>query len=90
MPYWNRGVFHIAITHPDVDVLASKIAAKGGKKRHEPINFVPGRPWRLCYCEDPWGNVIEVMSHSYAEVFSNWPQPGMTERPVFIERPAER
>ncbi|MDT3684265.1 MAG: VOC family protein [Pseudorhodoplanes sp.] len=90
MPYWNRGVFHIAITHPDVDALASQIVAKGGKKRHEPINFVPGRPWRLCYCEDPWGNVIEIMSHSYAEVFSNWPQPGMTELPVFMERPAGR
>jgi hypothetical protein len=49
---------------------------------------VPGRPWRLCYCEDPWGNVIEIMSHSYAEVFPNWPQPGMTEQPTFIERPS--
>jgi hypothetical protein len=26
-------------------------------------------------------------SSTYAEIFSNWPQPGMTEKPSFIERP---
>jgi catechol 2,3-dioxygenase-like lactoylglutathione lyase family enzyme len=88
MPYWNRGVFHFAITHPDVDGLSSRIAAEGGRRRHEPTDFVPGKPWRLCYCEDPWGNVIEIMSHSYAEMFGNWPQPGMTEQPVFVTRPS--
>ncbi len=87
MPYWNRGFFHIAITHPDVDGLARRIAENGGRKRHEPTNFVPGKPWRLCYCEDPWGCVIEIMSHSYAEMFGNWPQPGMTEQPEFVPRP---
>jgi hypothetical protein len=50
------------------------------------VDFVPGRPWRLCYCEDPWGTVIEIMSASYAEMFSNWPQPGMTETPTFVIR----
>ena len=88
MPYWNRGPFHIAFTHPDVDGLVDEIVKAGGKKRIEPTDFVPGRPWRLCYCEDPWGNVIEIMSASYAEMFSNWPQPGMTEQPTFVERPS--
>jgi hypothetical protein len=31
--------------------------------------------------------VIEIISHSYAEIFANWPQPGMTEPPVMVERP---
>jgi predicted enzyme related to lactoylglutathione lyase len=88
MAYWNRGPFHFAVTCADVDALAADIVVNGGRKRIEPIDFVPGRPWRLCYCEDPWGNVVEIMSASYAEMFSNWPQPGMTEPPVFIERPA--
>lgn len=87
MPYWQRGPFHIALTHPDVDALADRIVAEGGRKRIEPIDFVPGRPWRLCYCEDPWGTVIEIMSASYAEMFSNWPQPGMTVAPTFVEKP---
>jgi predicted enzyme related to lactoylglutathione lyase len=89
MAYWRRGPFHIALTHPDVDACAAAIVAAGGKKKIEPIDFVPGRPWRLCYCEDPWGTVIEIMSASYAEMFSNWPQPGMTEEPTMAERPTE-
>lgn len=87
MAYWRRGPFHIALTHPDVDGLAARIVAEGGCKRIEPVDFVPGRPWRLCYCEDPWGTVIEIMSASYAEMFSNWPQPGMTEPPTLLADP---
>lgn len=87
MPYWNRGPFHIALTCPDVDCMADLIVKNGGRKRNEPIDFVPGRPWRLCYCEDPWGNVVEIMSATYAEIFGNWPQPGMTEQPTFVPRP---
>jgi predicted enzyme related to lactoylglutathione lyase len=86
MPYWVRGPFHIALTCADVDGLAEAIVAKGGRMRCAPANFVPGRPWRLCYCEDPWGTVIEIMSASYAEMFANWPQPGMAEPPTFIDR----
>lgn len=87
MPYWIAGPFHFAVTHPDVDGLAELIAQKGGRKRTEPTSFVPGRPWRLCYCADPWDIVIEIVSHSYAEMFANWPQPGMTEQTTFVDRP---
>lgn len=50
------------------------------------FEFVPGKPYRLVYCEDPWGNVLEVFSHDYAEVFADWPQPGMTAKPEFVTR----
>jgi hypothetical protein len=63
MPYWNRGLFYIAITDPDVDNLARRIAENEGRKRHELIDFVPGKKWCLRYREDPWG-VIEIMSHT--------------------------
>lgn len=83
---WRRGIFHLALTHPDVDDLAARIVAAGGRKRIEPTDFAPGRPWRLCYCEDPWGTVIEIVSASYAEMFANWPQPGMTAQTTFVTR----
>ena len=67
--------------------MAARIEAAGGRRRIEPVAFVPGRPWQLVYCEDPWGNVIEIISHSYAEIFANWPQPGMTQAPTFVARP---
>jgi hypothetical protein len=30
-----------------------------------------GKPVKACYCEDPWGTVIEVISHSHERAFSN-------------------
>ncbi|HVL34035.1 MAG TPA: VOC family protein [Burkholderiales bacterium] len=86
--YWKAGIFHLCVTDPDVEGLARRIAARGGRQRIPAFEFVPGRPYRLVYCEDPWGTVIEVMSHSYAEVFANWPQPGMSAAPRFVTRPA--
>jgi hypothetical protein len=67
--------------------MATRIVANGGRQRVPVFTFVPGRPFKLVYCEDPWGNVLEIMSHSYAEVFANWPQPGMTVAPVMVPRP---
>ena len=52
------------------------IVDQGGATLAPPNQFVPGRPWTLAYASDPWGRVLEVMSHSYAEAFSNWPSPG--------------
>lgn len=86
MTYWRPGYWHLSFTYPDVAAMVARIVAHGGKRRTEPIEFVPGRPWRLAYCADPWSNTIEIMSHSYAEVFSNWPQPGMTAPTVFVDR----
>jgi catechol 2,3-dioxygenase-like lactoylglutathione lyase family enzyme len=90
MHYWRRGIFHICLTDPDVAGRTEKIRAHGGKQRCPVFGFVPGRPFELVYCEDPWGTIIELMSHSYAEVFGNWPQPGMSVQPTMIERPAPK
>lgn len=84
--YWNVGVFHICVTDPDIEALTARIVASGGKQRVPVFEFIPGRPYKLVYCEDPWGNVVEVFSHSYAEAFANWPQPGMTALPQFVTR----
>jgi catechol 2,3-dioxygenase-like lactoylglutathione lyase family enzyme len=86
MPYWRPGPWHLCFTHPNVGAVAARIAAAGGVQKIPVTAFVPGRPWQLVYCEDPFGNTIEIISNSYAEIFSNWPQPGMTEPPVMIER----
>jgi catechol 2,3-dioxygenase-like lactoylglutathione lyase family enzyme len=84
--YWKVGVFHICVTDPNIEALAERIVATGGRQRVPVFEFIPGRPYRLVYCEDPWGNIIEVFSHSYAEAFANWPQPGMTAAPRFVTR----
>jgi catechol 2,3-dioxygenase-like lactoylglutathione lyase family enzyme len=76
MEYWKQGYWHICFTDPDIEALADRIVAKGGRKRTEVWAFVPGTDRKLCYCEDPFGNVIELFSHSYEQTFANWPLAG--------------
>jgi catechol 2,3-dioxygenase-like lactoylglutathione lyase family enzyme len=71
--YWQTGIFHICVTDPDLEGLVERIVAGGGRQRTKIWSFLPGRPYELVYCEDPFGNVIEAFSHSYAETFSNMP-----------------
>ena len=77
----------LCITHPDVAAMVDRITEHGGTLVAPPRQFVPGRPWTLAYATDPWGTVLELMSHSYPEVFSNWPQPGQLIPPTLVPRP---
>ncbi len=65
--YWKTGYFHIALTEPNIEELADKIALSGGKRRTDIMESVPGSSKKICFCEDPFGNVIEIYSHSYEE-----------------------
>ncbi|MFR9805205.1 VOC family protein [Pseudonocardia sp. RS010] len=87
VPYLDRGSWHLCFTHPDVQAMLDRVVAAGGAVVAPPFAFVPGRPWVLAYATDPWGTVLELMSHSYAEAFSNWPQPGQTVPPTLAPRP---
>lgn len=70
MPWRDRGLWHLCVTRPDVPAMVDHIVDHGGALLTEPYQFVPGRPWTLAYTTDPWGTVVEVMSHTYAEAFS--------------------
>lgn len=65
--YWKTGVFHFCVQDPDVEGLAEKIVDAGGKKRMDkPRYYYPGeKPYRMIYMEDPFGNILEIYSHSY-------------------------
>ena len=71
--YAETGIFHLCVTDPDIEGLVARIVAEGGRQRSRVWQFLQGRPYKLAYCEDPFGNIIEAMSHSYAEVFGNMP-----------------
>lgn len=71
LEYWKTGIFHFCITNPDIEGLAKKIAESGGKQRMPVRYYYPGqKPYRMVYCEDPWGNIIEIYSHSYELTYS--------------------
>jgi catechol 2,3-dioxygenase-like lactoylglutathione lyase family enzyme len=67
--YWKTSFFHICITEPDIEKLTNKIAESGGKQRTKIWELIPGKPYKIAYCEDPFGNIIEIYTHSYQEVW---------------------
>lgn len=71
MEYWKNGFFHIAITYPDVEAKVAEIVENGGLKRSDVWELIPGQDIRVCYCEDPYGNVIEIISHRYEQAIAN-------------------
>lgn len=72
----HPGYFHICFTDPDIEGLARRIVETGGKMRAPIYSFIPGTDRKLVYCEDPFGNIIELFSHSYEQTFANWPLSG--------------
>jgi len=69
--YWKTGIFHFAIVDPEIESLVERIANTGGKLRSQVWTLVPGKPYKMAYCEDPYGNMIEIYSHSTEQTWSN-------------------
>ena len=70
--YWKTGVFHFCVQDPNLEELVEKVVAAGGKKRMpKPRYYYPGtKPYRMIYMEDPFGNILEIYSHSYELTYS--------------------
>lgn len=81
MSYWTTGYWHLCFTVADIEGLTARIVASGGRQRTEIVSFIPGTDRRLVYCEDPFGNVIELFSHSYEQTFANWPLIAAPDEP---------
>ena len=71
MEYWKNGFFHIGITDPDIENKVAEIVENGGRQRSKIWELFPGEPTRVCYCEDPFGNVIEIATHRYEQMLAN-------------------
>lgn len=70
--YWKTGIFHLCVRDPDVEGLARRIAETGGTIRTSGVHACfAGEPYRWCYCQDPFGTIIEIYSHSHEQVYSN-------------------
>lgn len=71
--YWKTGIFHFCVQDPNVEELAERIVAAGGKKRMKaPRYYYLGeKPYRMIYMEDPFGNILEIYSHSYELNYSS-------------------
>lgn len=64
--FWRSGFFHICVTDPDVEGLVARIVESGGQQLSDFwAERPPSEEFRMCYCADPFGNVVEVYSHQY-------------------------
>ncbi|TQR16148.1 VOC family protein [Psychrobacillus soli] len=66
-----KGYFHICLIADDIERLAEKIESFGGKRRSDIWNVWEGKPYYLVYCEDPYGNIIELYNHSTETMYAN-------------------
>lgn len=70
-PADRRGIFHFCVVTPKLERTADRIAATGGRRTSRIWPIFPGEPYRTCYCEDPFGNTIELYSHSHERTYAN-------------------
>jgi catechol 2,3-dioxygenase-like lactoylglutathione lyase family enzyme len=69
---WRSGIFHVCLAGAEVDALAERIAAAGGRRRTSRTwQIFRDEPYLTCYCEDPFGNAIELYSHSHERIWAN-------------------
>jgi len=54
------GLMHFAVTVDSVDDVAARVVAAGGRLRF-PVKNLGGSDARMVYCEDPDGNVFELL-----------------------------
>jgi catechol 2,3-dioxygenase-like lactoylglutathione lyase family enzyme len=68
---WRGGPFHICVTDPDIEGLIERIVATGGRQLSKIWDDRPPHNFRMVYCQDPWGTLIEVHTHPY-EIVQGW------------------
>lgn len=73
--FWKTGIFHLCFTEARIELMVKTIIKNGGKQRSKVWKIWPDKAYKVCYCEDPWGNIIEISSHSYEETWANYHKP---------------
>jgi lactoylglutathione lyase family protein len=70
--YWRPGLFHFCLQDADLEGRVRRIEELGGRQRMQQVRrYYPGqKPYRMVYCEDPFGNIVELYSHSYELTYS--------------------
>lgn len=69
----RSGFIHICISNPDIKWLCNRISETGGKQRTKIWELNPEKGIKIAFCEDPFGNIIEIYSHSYEQtILSIW------------------
>ena len=73
--YWRGGIFHICLTAPNIEETAELIGKSGGKVKSEIWKLWENKEYKVVYCQDPWGTIIELCNHNYVQLWSNHEPP---------------
>lgn len=68
------GIFHFCLETDDFEGAIARTEQYGGKARMDIMRYHPeddNKPYKMVYLEDPFGNLFELYSHSYAETYSS-------------------
>jgi catechol 2,3-dioxygenase-like lactoylglutathione lyase family enzyme len=68
------GIFHFSLETDDFEKVIEKTKEFGGKVRMDIMRYHPeddSKQQKMVYLEDPFGNLFELYSHSYAETYSS-------------------
>jgi len=69
--YWQGGVIHIAVTEKNIEALLEKVTKNGGRQVSNIWELDPKKHYKLVFCADPFGNIIEIYSHSFEQFHAN-------------------
>jgi len=69
--YWHGGVIHIAVTERNIEALLAKVTKNGGRQISNICELDPKKHHKLVFCTDPFGNMIEIYSHSFEQFHAN-------------------
>jgi catechol 2,3-dioxygenase-like lactoylglutathione lyase family enzyme len=78
--YWPSGWVHVCVIEREIEALCARVEHHGGRRLTDVLEILPGRPFRMCYCQDPFGNVVEIYTHTHEQVYAQQP---------LVEAPAE-
>ncbi|MFC4357005.1 VOC family protein [Halobium salinum] len=67
----EAGFFHLCVVDPDIEALAAEIEDAGGEHHTDVWRLFPDQEYRMTYCKDPWGNLVEIYTHGYEQTYSN-------------------
>ena len=71
LEYWKSGVFHLSLTSPDIELKLAELIKAGGVQLSEVwVNDDKDESKKMVYCTDPWGTIIELYTHDYADMYA--------------------
>jgi catechol 2,3-dioxygenase-like lactoylglutathione lyase family enzyme len=69
----SAGITHFCVQDPNIEEAVDRIVENGGERLSSKVwDIFPDHPeYQMCYCADPWGNIVEIHSRGYEHMHAN-------------------